>query len=327
MVRYWQSGYAKQKKGEVYILDLHKKGDAVTSGEAAARGRKLSKLTFPPSKAAPAEPPQRPAPRHRPPRPPATTSVGDDAAATTPRATDEHQHRPRGTTCDHAPPARQRHRTGRRSCGTRPDHAGSGSATRRRRVPAPGADGPVRLGGRRLPGTRPRRPRAPAAQTWGGRRPASGPGVANASASCRRRARPGPPRRPGRRTPWRGDRPTGDGTRLGHDGPGLVPLGLAERLAEQRAELGAGRPGRPGPAAPAGCRCPRPGPGRPACRARPSVAMTSRMSSRIWKTMPKQRPNVGAARRPRRAGSPPVSAPMRHDVAISAAVLPLMAAK
>ena len=52
----------------------------------------------------------------------------------------------------------------------------------------------------------------------------------------------------------------------------------------------------------------------------------SRMSSRIWNTMPKQRPNSVHASTSA-AGSPPVSAPMRHDVAVSAAVLPLMAAK
>jgi hypothetical protein len=50
------------------------------------------------------------------------------------------------------------------------------------------------------------------------------------------------------------------------------------------------------------------------------------MSSRIWNTMPKQSPNVVQASTSA-AGSRPVSAPMRHEVAVSAAVLPLMEAK
>lgn len=57
LVKYWRSDYAKRKKYEIYILNLHKKGDAVTKGEARLKTCKLTKLTFPPSKAAPAKPP------------------------------------------------------------------------------------------------------------------------------------------------------------------------------------------------------------------------------------------------------------------------------
>ena len=56
----------------------------------------------------------------------------------------------------------------------------------------------------------------------------------------------------------------------------------------------------------------------------PSVAMMSRMSSRIWNTMPKQRPNSVQASTSA-AGSPPVRAPIRQEVAMSEAVLPAMA--
>jgi len=57
LVRYWHSSYDKEKKYESYILTLHKKSDAVTKGEARLKACKLQKLTFPPSKAAPAKPP------------------------------------------------------------------------------------------------------------------------------------------------------------------------------------------------------------------------------------------------------------------------------
>ncbi len=57
LVRYWHSSYDKKKKYEIYILTLHKKSDAVTRGEGRLKACKLSKLTFPPSKAAPAKPP------------------------------------------------------------------------------------------------------------------------------------------------------------------------------------------------------------------------------------------------------------------------------
>ena len=55
-----------------------------------------------------------------------------------------------------------------------------------------------------------------------------------------------------------------------------------------------------------------------------SVPTTSRMSSRTWNTMPKYRPNAVKASTSSR-GSPPVRAPIRHEVAMSAAVLPAMA--
>jgi hypothetical protein len=57
LLRYWHSSYDKKKKYEIYILTLHKKSDAVAKGEARLKACKLSKLTFPPSKAAPAKPP------------------------------------------------------------------------------------------------------------------------------------------------------------------------------------------------------------------------------------------------------------------------------
>ena len=60
-----------------------------------------------------------------------------------------------------------------------------------------------------------------------------------------------------------------DGARLGHDRAGLVPLGLARGAGPAGGAARGRPPGRPGPAAPAGCRCPRPGPGRPVCPVRP----------------------------------------------------------
>ena len=56
----------------------------------------------------------------------------------------------------------------------------------------------------------------------------------------------------------------GDARRGGHDGARLLALGLAQRLAEERPQVGARSRDRPGPPGPAGCRCPRPGPARPA---------------------------------------------------------------
>ncbi len=57
LLRYWHSSYDKRKKYEIYILNLHKKGGTISKGEARLKACKLSKLTFPPSKAAPAKPP------------------------------------------------------------------------------------------------------------------------------------------------------------------------------------------------------------------------------------------------------------------------------
>ena len=67
-----------------------------------------------------------------------------------------------------------------------------------------------------------------------------------------------------------GGRRSGDAAVRADDAERLLELGALERATEQVAQLAAGAPSRAtGCGAPAGCRRPRPGRGRPACRARP----------------------------------------------------------
>ncbi len=47
LVRYWQSVYDKRKKYEIYILNLHKKGDAISKGEARLKACKLEQADIP----------------------------------------------------------------------------------------------------------------------------------------------------------------------------------------------------------------------------------------------------------------------------------------
>ena len=111
LVKYWQSVYAKHKKGEIYILDLHKKGDAVTRGKARLKACKLSKLTFPPSKAAPAKPPASapsttaPAAKKPPNNSSTTTTPPAKSTTTTPPASSS-------TSTSTAPPASSTTTTG-----------------------------------------------------------------------------------------------------------------------------------------------------------------------------------------------------------------------
>jgi len=57
LLRYWHSDFDKRKKYEISVLKLHRKADSISKGEARLKACKLKKLTFPPSKAAPAKPP------------------------------------------------------------------------------------------------------------------------------------------------------------------------------------------------------------------------------------------------------------------------------
>ena len=165
LVKYWQSVYAKHKKGEIYILDLHKKGDAVTRGKARLKACKLSKLTFPPSKAAPAKPPASapsttaPAAKKPPNNSSTTTTPPAKSTTTTPPATPAPAPRRHRRRARRPRPARQRTPTPRRAPAPAPrprrhhhDHAGS-----------PRPRGPERATGRlrrgRPLGARPRCPR------------------------------------------------------------------------------------------------------------------------------------------------------------------------
>ncbi len=83
IVRYWHSDYDKQKKYEISILNLHKKGATVTRGEARLKACKLNKLTFPPPKAVP--PPTTAPPTTIPSatKAPSTTKPSESATTTT----------------------------------------------------------------------------------------------------------------------------------------------------------------------------------------------------------------------------------------------------
>ena len=117
-------------------------------------------------------------------------------------------------------------------------------------------------------------------------------------------------------------RRAGDALVGAYDGQRLVPLGDVERAAEQRGQLVTdGATAARACAARATCRRPRRGRGRPACRAARVVSVMSRMSSTIWKTMPKALPHAVRASICGRS-SPPTIPPMRAAVPYRDAVLP-----